>query len=379
MKRVLFDLYWAQPIGNSKFHGGGEYIKSVFYHFTKTYANTLKIIVFFDKDKFIDEYLVDLIESLHIEVIDVKSQRDIDQIINSVVFDVFYTGMPYHYVNTAFPKKISSVGTFHGLRPIEMYTDKYEFLYEKNILKAFAKLLLKKIRVKKLIHEFDTAIKKFNVIFCDSDHSKYAIKNIFNVGEDKQIVVYYAPYKRRELYSINSAEYAYKDFILILGANRWIKNSYRAIKAIDDLYARGKIPDIKTIIVGNLNWKIKKKIKNIDSFVFFNYVNNEQLEYLYANCKLFVYPTLNEGFGLPPLEAMDFGKTCLVSSVCSLPELCGDAVYYFNPYDILEIQDRILLGLDQPIKKDIVLDKRIMIRNRQEKDLDDLCKMLACL
>ncbi|HZD76823.1 MAG TPA: glycosyltransferase, partial [Acidobacteriaceae bacterium] len=52
---------------------------------------------------------------------------------------------------------------------------------------------------------------------------------------------------------------------------------------------------------------------------------------LYRGAALFVYPSLYEGFGLPPLEAMSAGCPVLVSRTSSLPEMCGDAAYYFDP------------------------------------------------
>jgi glycosyltransferase involved in cell wall biosynthesis len=60
-------------------------------------------------------------------------------------------------------------------------------------------------------------------------------------------------------------------------------------------------------------------------------VDEEQLGKLYCGAALFVYPSLYEGFGLPPLEAMSAGCPVLVSRSSSLPEICGDAAHYFDP------------------------------------------------
>ena len=56
MKKVLFDLLSAQPIGTSKYHGGGEYIKRVFKCLVDEFSENLEITVFYDKDKFLDEW-----------------------------------------------------------------------------------------------------------------------------------------------------------------------------------------------------------------------------------------------------------------------------------------------------------------------------------
>ena len=61
-------------------------------------------------------------------------------------------------------------------------------------------------------------------------------------------------------------------------------------------------------------------------------VSNEELGALYSQAHLFVYPSLHEGFGLPPVEAMTCGTVPVVSNAASIPEICQDAAVYFDPY-----------------------------------------------
>ena len=89
-----------------------------------------------------------------------------------------------------------------------------------------------------------------------------------------------------------------------------------------------------------------------------------------------MFPSINEGFGMPPLEAMRYGKTCIVSAVCSLTEIYGDAVYYFNPYDLSEIRNRILMASEQKIDKKKVLDQFEKIVNKQNEDLRKICDFI---
>jgi len=81
--------------------------------------------------------------------------------------------------------------------------------------------------------------------------------------------------------------------------------------------------------------------KNNSSIFLPGYIDDDQLINLYNNAELFVYPSLYEGFGLPPLEAMACGCPCVVSNAASLPEICGDAVIYCNPYDVNDIAEKI--------------------------------------
>ena len=67
-----------------------------------------------------------------------------------------------------------------------------------------------------------------------------------------------------------------------------------------------------------------------------------ELEQLYHDAYCLVYPSLNEGFGYPPIEAMHYGIPVLASPFTSITEVCGDAVIYFNPFSIEELMGRLL-------------------------------------
>jgi glycosyltransferase involved in cell wall biosynthesis len=76
-------------------------------------------------------------------------------------------------------------------------------------------------------------------------------------------------------------------------------------------------------------------------------VNDAQKAWLYAECAGFVFPSLTEGFGLPPLEAMHFGKPVFVSDRTSLPEVCGEAAWYwrdFSPQAMRQVVEQGLLA-----------------------------------
>ena len=70
---------------------------------------------------------------------------------------------------------------------------------------------------------------------------------------------------------------------------------------------------------------------------------------------MFIYPSLYEGFGLPPLEAMACGCPVVVSNVASLPEVCGDAAYYVDPYSVESIAEGIIKVLtDDSLKQSLI-------------------------
>lgn len=87
--------------------------------------------------------------------------------------------------------------------------------------------------------------------------------------------------------------------------------------------------------------KIKKDGLDCELILVTNFVSEQKLENLYGNASLFVFPSLYEGFGLPPLEAMKRGVPIVSSNATCLPEILGDAALYFNPLDIDDIAEKI--------------------------------------
>lgn len=75
----------------------------------------------------------------------------------------------------------------------------------------------------------------------------------------------------------------------------------------------------------------KRNGLSLNKLIFLGYVNNNDLIFLYKHCSLFVFPSLNEGFGLPPLEAMGFGAPVIVANAGSLPEVVENADCLFTP------------------------------------------------
>lgn len=380
--RMLFDLYSAQPGSEgSKFHGGGEYVKRIFKCLIEEFPDVADIEVFFNQDAFLDDWILELIKKNNIKTIDVKQKAGIQELLDQRNYDVFYSGIPYDFNYLRFPQKTVSIGTIHGLRSLEKLTDKYAIKYEsgKKKLDVIKSLLFPKIRMKHAKDYFEKGIKKFDKLICVSNHTRYAVKSFFPDTDISKFAVYYTPAKY-----VGEIDYnAYEDvinglgkYILLIGLNRWIKNGYRALLALDSVFQDDLLPEYKVVLIGGLPENIKKSIKCKNKFVLLSYVETDLLENLYKYCDVFLYPTLNEGFGMPPLEAMRYGRTCVVSAVCSVPEICGDAVYYVNPYDINEIRNRVIMATEKKIDEEKISAQYKKIVNRQETDLRDACKYI---
>jgi len=140
-------------------------------------------------------------------------------------------------------------------------------------------------------------------------------------------------------------KYNLKDYILYAGNIRPHKNLETLLKAIYLLHKKNyKIP---LVIVGqkknsyeNLDQLINKL--NLQNYIIFTgWVENEELKFLYQNATLFAYPSLYEGFGLPPLEAMACGTPVVTTDTSSIPEVVGDAALKVPALDSEAMSDAI--------------------------------------
>jgi glycosyltransferase involved in cell wall biosynthesis len=136
------------------------------------------------------------------------------------------------------------------------------------------------------------------------------------------------------------------DYILNVGALEPRKNLPRLFEAFKLLKDRHHLPH-KLVVAGPRGWNDQEVFRSVnrfklsDSVVFAGYVSREILRLLYSHAALLVYPSLYEGFGLPPLEAMASGCPVAASNTGSLPEVVGEAGIYFNPLEIEDIAGAI--------------------------------------
>jgi len=113
-----------------------------------------------------------------------------------------------------------------------------------------------------------------------------------------------------------------------------------------------KNKNIKLVIVGEDSWK--KENINIDEklksrIVFLKNISNEELGYIYSNARVFCFVSLDEGFGLPIVEAMSFGIPVICSNISVMPEVSGNAGILVNPYRENQIADKIDLLLSDKL------------------------------
>ena len=136
-----------------------------------------------------------------------------------------------------------------------------------------------------------------------------------------------------------------EDYILFVGTIEPRKNLVRLLRAYHRI--RDKV-DAQLLLVGTKGWRDKDiydaydRLHLADRVRFLGYIPEEDLPYLYSGALFLAYPSIYEGFGLPPLEAISCGCPVLASRVSSLPEVLGEVALYVDPEDENEIAEGII-------------------------------------
>jgi glycosyltransferase involved in cell wall biosynthesis len=206
-------------------------------------------------------------------------------------------------------------------------------------------------------------------IFAVSNFTKTEIEKLFNIPAGRIEVVYNAIDERLLLGPASAADrqliveryQVTYPFLLYAGRISPHKNVVRMIEAFSALKTELEkdqvYPDLKLIIIGDdvsgnpdlRRTVIRSGVQN--DVRFLGFVPVEVLRTFYDEAKIFVFPSLYEGFGLPPLEAMAHGTPVVTSNVSSLPEVVGNAAVLVHPENVFEIMralHRVLL--DQPLR-----------------------------
>ncbi|MGC8867822.1 MAG: glycosyltransferase family 4 protein, partial [Elusimicrobiales bacterium] len=190
---------------------------------------------------------------------------------------------------------------------------------------------------------------KVNCIITSSEHTKRDIQNFFNINDSKIKVVYlpidekFKPQSRSDIERVKKKYSVDREYILYVGNNSFHKNVKALYKAYTLLDEKMKWR-YKLILAG-----FKDKKKEYQSAFVIERVDDEDLPALYSGCSLFVFPSVYEGFGYPPLEAISCGAKVVSSNSSSMPEILGDGVVYCNPYNPYDIKDKIVGVLENKI------------------------------
>jgi len=244
-------------------------------------------------------------------------------------FDVFHS--PFFH-SPKF-KKAKTILTVHDLRFLN-YPGSYKL----------ARLIYLKHAVKRSVKQADR-------IISISDFTKQELLRNYQIAHSKIEVIHEAVNHEGFKLADNSDTRTIKNvqlnknhFFLSVGHLEPRKNYINLIHAYSTLPSSIR-KKYRLIIVGKKNHGYKKvleAVKNTEGVKYLEFISRQELIWLYANCKLHIFPSIYEGFGFPTLEAGLFSKPTIGANQSSIPEIAGKGALYFNPFSIDDIKKCIV-------------------------------------
>jgi glycosyltransferase involved in cell wall biosynthesis len=244
-------------------------------------------------------------------------------------------------------------------------------IHDVNHLAFYDKLSLsKKLYAKVMINR---ALRLSNCVMTVSEFSKSEIIKYTSQEPDKIKIVHFGINEEKikenllsEIVEGTKKELNLPDqFLLFVGNVKPHKNLISLLKAFEILLQ--KRGDYKLVIAGKKEGFITedREVFNFiesnpllkENILFTGYLENKKLFGIYKLASAFVFPSLYEGFGIPPLEAMACECPVIASNAASIPEVCGDSVLYINPYDPADIAEKIEIILGNKVLRDELISK----------------------
>jgi len=225
-----------------------------------------------------------------------------------------------------------------------------------------------------MLRFFEGRMKDANRIITVSNSAKQEIVELLKVDENKVVVIYPGvsdKFHRMDVSDVQGMDvHKYynlpENFILYVGTIEPRKNLVRLIEAYSRVKATIGNSGVKLVLAGGKGWLNEEIYQRVEALkltndvIFTGYIMDEHLPTVYNMALAFVYPSLYEGFGLPPLEAMACGVPVITSKISSLPEVVGDAGILIDPYNVDELSDAILRVVSSTELRKRLSDKGIM-------------------
>ena len=325
---------------DKQLHGIGRYAYEIIKGMLGKKNIILKVIVN-DKD-----LAQDIFKNENIDFIEIKSKflsfkeifeipKNINRYDGYIYFSPSFSSSPFI--------KLKSYITIHDLNHIKLnkYYSKVHLLYYKFVVKPFAK--------------------KCEKIFTVSHFAKKEIVDWLECNSDKVVVTYNGIDSKfgikKEIEKLNEIKVKYKlpeNFILYVGNKKPHKNVETLLKAM-------KFLDNVLVLSGSENESLCEIMRNNNlqnKVKFIGYIKDDDLPYIYNLAECFIFPSVYEGFGLPPLEAVCCGCSVVVSDISVFKEILKDNVYRFDKYNVDDLVMKIKLALKNKKYVDIKELKR---------------------
>ena len=246
-------------------------------------------------------------------------------------YDIFHQTHFGNYCLKVIKQK-KMVTTFHDINH-----SKYPDLYPKKMF----------INLKRITSLQKKSLDRADVVIAVSHNTKKDLIDLWNLKPEKIVVIHHGIDKNK-IENSGNKRITPNPFVLFVGSRYSFKNFDRAALAFS--IVSKDHPELNLICTGSRfsNEEIKRlsQLKIINKTIQVC-ADEQMMATLYSDATMFIYPSLNEGFGMPILEAMLYGCPVLLSNTGSFPEIAGNAGVYFDPYNVDDIAEAIKLLLEQ--------------------------------
>ena len=403
---VLVDLLFCQP----GFHGGGEYGKAVFKALVAAAASRgdVQLWAALDPALFIDGWVWRCCREHAVNIVAVKSFAEITGLVNSGLFSSFFAPAIVVYTGYEYQKRVGGplgftssptrvIGTLHDIRD-QMLAEAWPRVFElRRASGCRAERALGPAEVEQEAARQAAIAGQLRTMYedlCSSPTidrlvtvSAYSAASVrARVGCRRRLEVLFSPPKDRptpEPFAVPGVEAGRTEFALLINAGRIEKNAAAAVAAFDRLCSdpgfAAEYPRLKLVLVGigRVDDLGLETLAHPARFVTLPHLSPERLEHLYREARFLLYPSFNEGFGYPPLEAMAHGTPSVVAANTAVPEVCGAAAIPCDPFDTDSIAAAIRTILAAPPAAEELRGQLATVAARQAADLAELVEIVC--
>jgi len=325
-------LYDYQIFGLQRYGGISRYFYEIAKEIDQKYYldNKVNIISPF----FINEYINSLKRNSLVKGIKIKGDRKIGKILNYInkcISPILISQFKADILHSTYYFDQSRFANFKGKRIITIH-DMIHELFPENFRNS-----------KKVIRAKREAIELADHIICISENTRNDLIKIMNIKYEKTSVIHHGflSFKKITLKKNNNLQ---KPYILFVGNRDTYKNFKNLLLAYSSNNNLNRDFDLIAFGGGafrNYELEFFKELKLKKSKIKYIEGNDNYLRDIYSEASVFVYPSLYEGFGLPPLEAMSCGCPVACSNNSSIPEVVGNAASFFDPSSISSISNSL--------------------------------------